>query len=270
MPMNIPKNIIEYVNSKKEITIDDLVENFKIEKISARNYLSRLERQGLIVRIGYGKYEKDATTYPTNFISEKTKNINEIIRKKMPLADFVIWNTENLSFFTHYNIGKDLTIIEGDKNTIYAIRNILLENNLKAIINPSKKEMNESIWYFENPILLFTRKEDYATVFVDNIKVPTIERMVVDLYFLITRKELSFPLSEFGKILLNVLSKTTLNFDKLNRYAGRRNLNAEILLILYELKYKYPDIKVSDEVVKSWKMIKKLLEYVEEIKEVDE
>lgn len=266
--MNVPRSILEYVNSKNEITIDDLVENFKIQKISARNYLSRMEREGLIVRVGYGKYERDATTYPSSFISERAKSINEIIRKKMPLADFVIWNTENLSFFTHYNIGKDLTIIEGDKNTIYVIRDVLLENGIKAIVNPLKKEMNESIWYFENPVLLFTRKENYATVLVDNNRVPTIERMITDLYFLITRKELSFPLSEFGKILINVLSKTTLNFDKLNRYAERRNLNAEISLILYELKYKYPDIKIPEEVVKGWKMIKKLLEYVEEIKEV--
>ena len=66
--------------------------------------------------------------------------------------------------------------------------------------------------------------------------IPTPERVWLDIYHLITRKELSFSPGELGLIFANMLRKEGVNFNRFLRCAQRRNLRDEMIIFLYSLK----------------------------------
>ncbi len=263
MTGEVPEKVIEYVNSREYIRVDDLEERFAFKKSTSYSYLSRLEKRGVISRIGYGRYKVGKVEHIEVSIMPRTRKIVEIIRKKMPFAEFVIWSTENLSDFTHYTIGKNIVFIEAEHRLTGKIKDALLDHDVRAIVEPTKVELKEVFTYFNEPVLILKRREKYATQKIDGILVPQIERMLVDLYFLITRKKLPFPPDELGRILYNILYDRTLNLERLKRYASRRLLTEEISVLLSRFKREYPDLdipfleekletkeKVIDEIVK--------------------
>ena len=72
---------------------------------------------------------------------------------------------------------------------------------------------------------------------VDNITVPAIEKILVDLY---ADSEIFFFLqgSEMLNIFTNALEKYTVNTDRLLRYAKRRNKREELKKILNQISGK--------------------------------
>jgi len=66
--------------------------------------------------------------------------------------------------------------------------------------------------------------------------IPTPERIWLDLYYFITRKDLAFPPSELGLIFANMLRKEGVKFNRFLRYASRRNLRDEMIIFLYDLR----------------------------------
>jgi hypothetical protein len=72
---------------------------------------------------------------------------------------------------------------------------------------------------------------------VDNITVPAIEKIIVDLY---ADSEIFFFLqgSEMLNIFTNALEKYTVNTDRLLRYAKRRNKGEELKKILAQINGK--------------------------------
>ena len=63
---------------------------------------------------------------------------------------------------------------------------------------------------------------------------PEPERLIVDVYFALTRKALNFSAYELGVILGNALRMGDIDLRRLLTYSSRRGVGTEITLILYE------------------------------------
>ncbi len=94
--------------------------------------------------------------------------------------------------------------------------------------------------------MIFQRKEAYATVTQNRVRIPLPERMVVDLYFYITRLGFPHPPDEFGRILYNILKTKPLNVDMLRKYASRRGLREDISNLLFRMRGRYPELEIPE------------------------
>jgi hypothetical protein len=157
-------------------------------------------------------------------------------------------------------------VIETSKTLSPSIRDALIEQGYHAILNPEKKDFQDYTYYPNKTIYLLERSEKYGLIEIENLLIPAPERIWIDIYYLTTRKELSFSPAELGRIFANMLRREGINFHRLLRYAQRRNIRDEIIILLYNLKqltkFAIPDnlfvgkkeaLKVIDEIVEGAK-----------------
>ncbi len=246
VPSQVPQKILDYVKEKRFLTTEDLTLSFGFRRATAHNYLSRLKKMGIISRIGYGKYRVGKYVPPSTMMTQKVAIVVNAIKEKMPYAELTAWSTENLARFSHYAIGKDVIFIETHKGTSMKIRDILLENGIRSLVGPSRREMGNIFSLLDEPLVIFQRKETYATETQGGSRSPFLERMLVDLYFYITRLDFPYPLDEYGRVLHNALRTCTLNTDMLRKYASRRGLREEVSILLSMMKNRYPDLRIPE------------------------
>ena len=239
IPDKIKNSIID---SNKFISSDDLTSEFNITKRTASNYLSRLEREGLITRIGRGKYLNSQKTKLKLEIDPEIKKIHSIIKESSPFLNFVIWSIFNLKNFFHNIPIKNYIFIEAEEFfELKSIKERLFELNIESIIKPKSIDFEEILYRKEIPIILFRRKNQYGIIKLEEIETPISERIVLDLYYYITRKHLNYPSEELRDILISMIQTGEFNFSFAMRYAQMRNFNFELLFILLKLQSEFPD-----------------------------
>jgi DNA-binding transcriptional ArsR family regulator len=242
----VPKDVLSYVKGKKFVTVGDLMERFGYKRATAYSYLSRLRKDGIVSRVGYGRYLVGEFKPRSFVVTPRVSRIVNVIRKKMPFVEFTIWSTENLAPFSHYAVGRDVVFLEADRRTSKKIREVLLEDGIRSLTEPSRGQLNDVFSLLEEPVVIFQRKEAYATRMENRVRLPSLERMLVDLYFYITRFGFPYPPGEYGRLLYNVLKSVTLNIDMLKRYASRRGVREEISLLLSGMRDRYPELDIPE------------------------
>ena len=206
--MSVPDKIIEYIQTKELVSIEDVAQKHQISKTTAMNYLSRLSSLGIVNRVGYGLYQYGAPGKISIPVTPETKNIADLL-------------------------GKDLIFIETNTTLKKSIRDMLIQNNYQAIIDPTKRDFKDYSLTNKEPVFIIDRKEK-SGLSSDDPKIPTPERMWVDLYYYVTRKELSFSPYELGTILGNMIESNIISYDRMLYYSNRRKIRDEIVIILYE------------------------------------
>jgi len=237
---SVPQKIIDYAMKQETITLEDIIQNFNVSRTTAKNYLSRLAKMDIVKRIGRGIYQVGKGTTATAELSPELSRLAQDLKRSFPMAKFVIWSINMLADYAHYAIGRDLTVIETDRILSPSMRDTLIQKGYHAILNPEKRDFQEYAYYGEKSVFVLERNEAYGLSKLDETIVPTPERIWLDIYYFITRKGLSFSPGELGLIFTNMLRKEGVNFNRLLRYARRRNLRDEIIIFLYNLKQSSP------------------------------
>jgi hypothetical protein len=232
----VPQKIIDFVKGRGTVTAEDLMQSFSVSRITAKNYLSRLAKMDIARRIGTGLYQ--AGREPTSSV-EFPRGLLELaqdLRRRFPMADFVIWSMNMLADYAHYAISRDLVVVETDKTLSASVRDALIQKGYHATVNPERRDFREYADYGEKSIFVLERNETYGLFKLEGLCVPALERIWIDIYYFVTRNELNFSPGELGQMFANMLQKERINFNRLLRYARRRNLRDEILIFLYNLK----------------------------------
>ncbi len=261
---NIPEKIKNsIINSNKFITSDKLARKFNLKKRSASNYLSRLEREGIITRIGRGGYINSQKTKLKLEMDPEVKRIHNIIKENSPFLDFVIWSIFNLKNFFHNIPFKNYIFIEvKELFELKPIKERLFELNYESIINPKLKDFEEILYRRDIPVLLFKRKNQYGIIRIREIETPISERCVLDLYYYITRRDLNYPTEELKNIMINMIQTGEFNFSFAMRYARIRNIEFEVLLIFLKLQERLPNYIPSNYLSKIKKIKKNLNQFL--------
>jgi hypothetical protein len=225
--MSVPENVIEYIEKRRVVEADQMSKDLQISNISARNYLSRLKSNNRMIRIGKGTYRlkrhENRLEMPL-----RTQRIYNIIKQEYPSGNFVIWSLGMLANYAHYEVGKDLVVVETNEALGYRIRDLLLKNGYNAILNPDKKGYMNYMYYD------YVFVEERLERFLVRGNLPEPERLLVDVYFAITRKNLNFSPYELGVILGNALRTGDVDIQRTLTYASRRGIGTEWTIILYE------------------------------------
>ena len=145
---SIPEKIINsIIKSNQFITSDKLIREFDIKKTTASNYLSRLEREGRITRIGRDGYINSQKTKLKLDIDPDIKKIHNIIKDSSPYLDFIIWSIFNLKNFFHNIPIKNYIFIEAKELfELKSIKDRLFEHNFESLINPKLIDFEDILY----------------------------------------------------------------------------------------------------------------------------
>jgi predicted transcriptional regulator len=223
----VPDEVIQWLKKQKEvITPEDLAKGIGVTKHTAYCYLSRLSKCGSIARIAKGKYVAREI-----YISNKIKRIDKNLKRKMPLTDYIIWSTEAISPIMHYMLAKHIVFIEADKYAVSGIKDILSEGGVLSILNPSAKEF-EDLFDLGCNVVILERNEKYATITINGIITASLEKALIDLYFLSTRKKFPLLHSELLDAMKVAMQENLIDLKMFRRYAMRRNVKKELERLL--------------------------------------
>lgn len=232
---SVPQKILQYIDDKQTVSIRDIARIFRLKHTTAKIYLSRLARSGSIKKVGRGIYQIGKGEPIVMRPSPELAKIASELREAFPMAKFAIWSLQMLSGYSHYMIGKDVAFIETTKMLSASMRDVLASKGYRTVLKPGKRDFQEYTHYPDRPIFILERKEQYGlTVFEGNL-IPTPERIWADVFYLVTRKNLTFDPFELGVIFSAMVDREGINFSRLLRYAERRGIFREILIFLYEL-----------------------------------
>ena len=235
-PGSVPSRVLEYVSKREFVSLDDIVNDLKVSRVTAKNYLSRLENLDAVKRVGSGLYQVGGGETADVELNPGVRKLSQILRERFQFADLVVWSLSMLSDYSHYAIGRDLMFIETKKNLSESIREYLREQGYNPVLRPEERDYRDYADIQGEPVFILERGERYAVRGVT----PFPERVWLDVYYMVTRRGLGFSPGELGVIFVNMLRREGVNFSRLRRYAQRRGLEREVVVFLCGLRRSIP------------------------------
>lgn len=220
----VPGRVIDWVRSQQSgFGSDDLAKATGLSYRSASIYLSRLERKGIIYRRKKGLY---GLFLPT--LSRSVRRIAGILLRELPMTGIVVWSTEDLVPYLHYLPNRYLLFLETRSENLPSVRDVLVERGMRVRARPSKRDLRES--YSGDPdVLLFSKKDVYGTKpWKGGISTASLERVLVDMYVLTSKKGLAFPTEDVLDALERALKDNAVSRDTLRKYSKRRYVYVDL------------------------------------------
>ena len=122
------------------ITPDILSDHFGIRPLSAINYLSRLEHEGMLKRIARGEYILRANKAILPDLQEDLISIHNSIKERLPYLSFVTWSIMSFKHLFHDIPVKDTIFIEAkEKDDLHAIKEILYDSGKDVTVDPARR-----------------------------------------------------------------------------------------------------------------------------------
>lgn len=242
MSMKVPEQFSTLVLGRERVTVQALVAELGLKEVTVRNYLSRMHRGGSLERIGRGRYlVKRRAGLPQKLPADLLRPV-KLIRRSFPDLEPVAWASSMVSEYMHNVPGRDLLVVDVKRGSAGRVAEFLAERGILVLRDPAEDVLGTLAWSDLTPLFLFGMGERIASTRADGYRVATIERVWLDMYYLITRRGLPFPLHEMGTILANALRAGAISVDTMLKYSSRRGLRAELLFVLYELGKLYDDL----------------------------
>ena len=165
---------------------------------------------------------------------------------RMPHLEFAVWDLSEFMPAFH-NVRRNMIFIECDKIALEEVMRVLQEDPklgdyLFYLGERKPKTVNEA-WAsarsgdeIRDAIVIIARKDFFGTTkWEGNIRVPTMERMVIDLLAYSLRDWLPITVEEALDAFTWFLKKGQLKTAYLQRYATRRYLGWFLDIVLYKL-----------------------------------
>lgn len=222
--MNFTDTLQDNLQGKSSFTKEDLVKALSGYNDNPKTIAWRihdLKEKGIIQNIGRGIYTWNTKTQYVPDISEKSKILHKNIHDRLPYASICITETKWFNEFMRHQVFKSYWVVETEKEVTGVLFNNLKEIGEDAFLNPDAQIYSTYISMVENPVIVKPLITEAPLQLVEQIHVPTIEKMLVDL---ISDKETySAQGTEADNIFKTATEKYNVNSNKLMRYARRRN-----------------------------------------------
>jgi len=239
---NIEVELIKHFESKTSFTTQDIYKFFSdqnkhLKKSSIRWHVYNLVREGKLQRIGRGVYAINNKKEYMPDVSKYMIKISAKLKEKFPLISYCVWETGKLNEFQQHISASNMIILEVEKEGTEAIYYKIREMNKNTFIKPNQMMVENYVLESESPIVITPMVSESPLLKIDNVPVPTLEKMLVDI---VAEKEIFYFLQgyEMSEIYQNAYEKYTININKLMRYAKRRNKYTEVNSLLYRLNEK--------------------------------
>lgn len=230
----IKQRIMEYAASHPKISYSFLTVSLSMKPTTARQYLSELAKEKKLDRVGHGVYaiaQKQTFTYT---LSESVKEIYLKMKTELPFTNFCVYDGSILSSIQHHLSINHAIYVETNRDAVESVFSRLKELYKKVYRQPSSTFMYDYIDLREECIIVKTLVTESPLMEVDGIKVPTLEKLLVD-----TQKDADFDYlrgSESENMFQLAFDQYTINTQRLMRYAKRRSISQEIQELINQTK----------------------------------
>jgi hypothetical protein len=221
--------------------LHDLVENGKIERIGRGLYYCIEDNPGSNTRIivdSGNPSSSYARSRPSVYLSE-TDNVAKKALERLGVP-FMLTGPSLLSNYIHHFPRKMIHLFYVTKGAGESAKEALKEARLRALLKPSRAELNLALEEFSEPdIFVIRERSDLRGVTPEGVA--EFERALVDTYHETSRGRISFPPEEFGRMTADILSDSSIDLTRTLMLAARRGVKSELCTVIDEA---IPDVEL--------------------------
>ncbi|MEE3488506.1 MAG: DUF6577 family protein [Bulleidia sp.] len=217
--------------SAKEFT-DMLKETHTIgSNRKAYSILQDLQDDGLIMKVGHGRYTKKSVKPQYHFEnSPGMVEITRMIDEEYPLITYQTWELYQWNEFTNHQLAHNAFFIEVESGLETTVFEMLLEKYPRVLLNPDTEEYYR---YRMDDMIVVGKLLSEAPTPLPGTKQASLEKLLVDIF----SRKLTGQLierAEYRKIYEDAFSTYAINESTLFRYARRRHLELDIRRFITE------------------------------------
>ena len=225
--MNIGRTqILDYATNHGSVNATILMNTYGMKPTTARQYLSALSKEKILVRVGQGEYalpQKQVFTYSP---SEKVKSIYDELKSELPFTDFCVYDGSIISSIQHHLSINNAIYVETNRDAVDSVFSRLREQQKDVFKQPDATFVADYIDLREPCIIVKPLVTESPLMEIEGIRVPTLEKLLVD-----TQKDADFDYlqgAESQYMFQMAFELYTINTQRLMRYAKRRGIGQEI------------------------------------------
>ena len=233
----IENNIVSYVQSRRHCSAQDILAHLnkgdEVPKTTLYWYLNKLTKENKISRVSRGQYSIAEKKPYTPEVSQRMRQVNDILKKALPFATFCLYQGSELSPYLHNVATNNVLYVETERDSCEAAFNTLKDQGFTVYVRPDKEMIYHYINLAGDAIFVKALTSESPVIVSDEVTVPTLEKLLVDI-----RVDEDFYYlqgSEAFYILRNAAERNVINVSKMMRYARRRHIDTELEKDLEEI-----------------------------------
>ncbi|MCX6326030.1 MAG: hypothetical protein NT144_05190 [Bacteroidia bacterium] len=230
----IPQFKIRFENKLVFSTIDILSFYREIEPdipsttVNWRVY--KLVDNGIIVRIGRGKFKLGKGSFYFPEVDNRIIRINKFIKEKFPYIQYCIWGSYSMIEFGHHIPKTNIIFVDADRDSTESVYHSLKEEYRDVFYKPGKDLLSNYINDLKSVIIARPLVSEAPLQIIKNVPTITIEKLLVDA---LVDEEFGFLKgNEIIHVFENAFERYILNISKMIRYSDRKRKKPELLQIL--------------------------------------
>lgn len=226
MKGDVKRNIIESLPQDTTFTAKDVLEAIKgkTEKLppltTVQWCLYDLREKNIIERVSRGVYRLSNKSQFRFVTNEQIVQIDKLIKQKYPFIRYCIWSGNSLTSLMHHIAINNAVYVEIERDVVDSVFNALKGVNDNVFINPDNALMERYVDLSQNIIIVKTLVSEAPLEKIDEIPIPSFEKVLVDICFDTDFQYLAG--SELHNIIDNA-RQYPLDNSRLLRYASRKN-----------------------------------------------
>ncbi|MBN2285840.1 MAG: hypothetical protein JXQ26_00295 [Tissierellales bacterium] len=229
---------IKNVFDDKPFTSDDLYHfyqkyNPNLNKNTFRWRIYALKNDGVIHTLKRGVYVTKSKKDFKPVVSKKLKDLFVKVHNQFPYANMCIWETSWLNNLMLHQAFSSNIILEIDKDAASAVFAFLQESYRDVYLNLGKYKLESYSNAGQSNIVIKNLTITSPLQEVQNITVPTIEKIMVDL-FVDDGLFVTYQGAELQNIYQELFMFYSVNRSKLKQYANKRHIKDKLVSFLKE------------------------------------
>lgn len=221
----------------EELTTKDLLAFFKelnenVPKSTVNWRVYELVRNGILERVGKGRFILGSESKFHPSISIQIKQLNYKIKKQFPFISYCLWDNGMIKPFHQHLPSFRFILVDAEKEVMESLFVFFKEEYKNTYLKPDKEMMDKYIIQDKDSIVVRQLISESPTQVIDEVATVTIEKMLVDIF---ADHEFEYLKgSELLVIFKNAFDHFTINKSKLLRYASRKGQQEKLLKLLEE------------------------------------
>lgn len=228
-------NIKKLFETLPEITNTDILLMYRedepnISESTVNWRIYYLVQNGVIQRIGRGKYKLGSNNQYEIQESNKLKTVAKHISSQYPYINYCVWELSEINRLLQHLINFDIIFLDIERVGIDSAYYALKEKNIKVF---RIKDMIDDLSDYSGYVCVRPLVTE-SPINNGKIKTAKLEKILVDLFC--DKEFISFQDNEILHIFGNAFKSYTINESTLLRYANRKEKKEEVKKIIETIK----------------------------------
>ena len=222
----------EQFGDKNTLSLQDIDAFYRINepaipKATVSRRIFALVQQGILQRVGHGKYSFGKATYFMPEVNAQMKRIGQIINERFPFIKYCQWELSPVNAFAQHLINFNVLFIDVERDAMESVYYELKDTESKVML---VQNLYDNISEFADNVIVRPLVTESPIAKIEDVYVASLEKILVDLYS--DKEFISFQGNEIYHIFERAFEAYTINEQTMLRYAGRKTKREEIETIL--------------------------------------